>query len=651
MEGMRHLGRGCGRIGPFDRFEKSHGRRCRPGSAPSGPETPHRGAFDAGSIRFRRVFRPDLQVFSVLKDKVARGRLLAIRLPPVRIAPSVARCLRQKTIPAAQNAQRCHDEEHEGRVMFALGGILLLMAIGFAASGMVTDGGGDMPEPEGGGADDGADAPDDPDGLGRIEGAALSDLLFGTEDADTLAAGAGDDTLHGEAGDDSLMGEAGADSLDGGAGADTLDGGEGDDILRLAPEDRVTGGAGADVFRLDGTPDASGSPPVVTDFEPGVDHLVIEIDGTTEPPRIGIDSTSHAGMTLVSADGVAVAMLQGTEALSLSDILLDTGDALLPATAEEAADGTDAEEPPEAPPATPVAPTNPEEPDGPTDPQSDPMLDGGTPDDLLRARVEMADQLGPVTGDALTGSFGDDTLTGGAGQDALFGNEGNDSLSGAAGADEIYGDTGDDTLAGGDGTDFLSGGDGNDALDGGDGGDMLFGGDGDDALAGGAGDDRLQGGFGADTLSGGAGNDTLDGTFGTDGATGLRDTDASDTLDGGAGDDAILIGAGDTATGGDGADSFLVGSHLLTGTGAEGAATAAVGQVTDFDPTQDRIEVLYNPEADPDPRITVEDFADGTGAHILFDGQVILNVTGGLGLAPAAITLRAVTVSAAPDPA
>lgn len=608
---------------------------------------------------------------------MARGRPLAIRLSPVRIAPSVARCLRQKTIPAAQNAQRCHDEEHEGRVMFALGGILLLMAIGFAASGMVTDGGGDTPEPEGGGADDGTHAPDDPDGLGRIEGSALADLLFGTEDADTLAAGAGDDTLHGDAGDDSLMGEAGADSLDGGAGADMLDGGDGDDILRLTPDDRVTGGAGADVFRLDGTPDASGSPPVVTDFEPGVDHLVIEIDGTTEPPRIGIDSTSHEGMTLVSADGVAVAMLQGTEALSLTDILLDTGEALVPATADATADattaedeaedgdgtgadGTDAEKTPEAqvaptpPPdelTPPADPADPEEPDGPTDPQSDPMLDGGTPDDLLRARVEMADQLGPVTEDAFTGGFGDDTLTGGAGQDALFGNEGNDSLSGEAGADEIYGDTGDDTLAGGDGSDFLSGGDGNDALDGGDGGDMLFGGDGDDALAGGAGDDRLQGGFGADTLSGGAGNDTLDGTFGTDGATGPRDTDTGDTLDGGAGDDAILIGAGDTATGGEGADSFLVGSHLETGTGAEGAATAAVGQVTDFDPTQDRIEVLYNPEADPEPRITVEDFADGTGAHILFDGQVILDVTGGQGLDPAAITLHAVTVAPAPDPA
>ena len=69
--------------------------------------------------------------------------------------------------------------------------------------------------------------------------------------------------LDGGAGDDLLVGGAGLDVLIGGTGSDTLEGGLGLDVL--------TGGAGIDHFvfnRGDG-------PDLVTDFQPGVDKIVL----------------------------------------------------------------------------------------------------------------------------------------------------------------------------------------------------------------------------------------------------------------------------------------------------------------------------------------------------------------------------------------
>jgi Ca2+-binding RTX toxin-like protein len=273
----------------------------------------------------------------------------------------------------------------------------------------------------------------------------------------------------------------------------------------------------------------------------------------------------------------------------------------------------------------------------------DALLDGGTGDDVLRARLAMQDVFSGNGDDAVTGGPNGDTLLGGAETDAFFGNEGDDNLQGQGGADELYGDDGNDTLLGGAGRDFLVGGDGDDSLSGGDDGDLMFGGDGDDLLAGDGGDDFLQGGFGADHLLGGAGHDWLDGSF-TAGASlfATGDQDQGDVLDGGDGDDTILIGAGDLATGGAGADIFRTGSYITS--------VDLAGHVSDFDPAQDMIELLYDPEQTPDPIVTVVDFDDGSGASILFNGTVVLTVSGAQGLDPAAIELRLAHVDPVSDP-
>jgi hypothetical protein len=62
--------------------------------------------------------------------------------------------------------------------------------------------------------------------------------------------------------------------------------------------------------------------------------------------------------------------------------------------------------------------------------------------------------------------------------------------------------------------------------------------------------------------------------------------------------------------------------------------------VTDFNPEEDQIQVSVDLEASPDPDVSVIDFDDGTGASIMVDGTIVLQVTGAQGLDPSAILIR-----------
>lgn len=89
------------------------------------------------------------------------------------------------------------------------------------------------------------------------------DKVVGSNFADGLIADDSGVALDGGAGDDLLVGGAGLDVLDGGVGVDTLEGGRGLDIL--------TGGSGADYFVFN----SGDGPDLVTDFQPGVDKIVL----------------------------------------------------------------------------------------------------------------------------------------------------------------------------------------------------------------------------------------------------------------------------------------------------------------------------------------------------------------------------------------
>lgn len=550
--------------------------------------------------------------------------------------------------------------------MIAAGGVMLLMLVGFALEGLFS-GGEEESTSDGSDAaedsrleagydasvytsdlhdllfgDDGMGNPGvssgDESGDGAFAGGNLLDdisgntdasaddlpeveplILFGTGASNALTGDDGDDELYGEDGDDALYGNDGQDTLDGGEGDDTLDGGADDDTLILDDGDLATGGEGADTFQI--TPDIPDDVPILTDFLPGVDTILVRYDGDTAP-EITFETDEEAGSTAVFSDGSQILHLEGTTDVTLDDVVLEQ-DMATPTEGDDSLTGDDGDDTIDGGGGD----------DTVTGLDGDDLLNGGTGDDILRGRTGMDELFGQQGADALTGGAGDDHVSGGSDNDLAFGNEGADTVLGDEGNDELYGDQGDDSLSGGSGHDLLHGGEGDDSLSGDDGNDLLFGAEGDDDLFGGAGDDYLLGGFGEDQMDGGDGNDTLDGTFTAgDSSFGPYDEDSADTLAGGDGDDHLFLGEGDTGIGGNGADLFESGAYI------ESDTEAAV--VTDFNPNEDQIQVSVDLQATPQPNITVVDFADGTGADILVDGTTVLRVTGAQGLDPDSILIR-----------
>ena len=252
------------------------------------------------------------------------------------------------------------------------------------------------------------------------------------------------------------------------------------------------------------------------------------------------------------------------------------------------------------------------------------QMTGGSGDDHLTA---------DAGDDHLDGRAGDDSLDGGAGQDVLHGGDGNDGLAGGDGDDSLWGDDGHDSLTGGASHDVLAGCEGDDTAQGGEGNDLVSGGTGQDQLAGGAGDDTVLGGEGNDLVFGGTGTDEVDGGAGNDtlwgAAPGVTDTDV-DILNGGEGDDTLHLGAGDYGHGGAGADSFTL---------QDFGPGAPLMQITDFDPAEDDLVVIYDSALHPDPQLSL---TEGNGATLLLlDGVPLASLTAGANIDLAAIRLQA----------
>lgn len=209
----------------------------------------------------------------------------------------------------------------------------------------------------------------------------------------------------------------------------------------------------------------------------------------------------------------------------------------------------------------------------------------------------------------------------------LTGTEGDDVMLGGAGDDTLIGGGGDDTLYAMGGNSLLDGGPGNDTLVGGEGNDTLIGGEGDDLLQGGWGDDLLVAGAGDNLLFGGAGDDTLVGALLDDNG---NDISGINILNGGAGDDTLILGGGDIAHGGSGADDFVLGDWIAGNTAT----------IQDYDASEDRIMVVFDPTQHPDPVLTVTaDPDDPENALILLDGVELAVVPGGAGLSSEDIEL------------
>ena len=325
---------------------------------------------------------------------------------------------------------------------------------------------------------------------------------------------------------------------------------------------------------------------------------------------LGVLTAMLAGLSL---DGQGGSDTGGREAESDGpDPVLEAGQV---STAFMDTDPSEAPLPDDVPPDTTDSDGMPQSNDDPVEPDPDLVLEGSAADDILR------------------GQDGADDLSGVAGQDYLSGGSGNDALAGGEGDDSLWGDMGDDSLSGDDGNDSLAGCEGDDQVTGGAGADSVLGGTGDDSLSGDAGNDLVDGGEGNDLLSGGSGSDELEGGAGNDtlwgGAEAGSDEDV-DFLNGGWGDDALHLGAGDYGNGGQGADSFTL--HDF-------AAGSPVVQITDFDPAEDQLVVMYDAALHPDPQLSVT--AGGGATILMLDGVAVASLTNGATLDLATVQLQA----------
>lgn len=192
---------------------------------------------------------------------------------------------------AALDAQSLRSEVTAAGIEFRSGGVLLGVATGFEAYGLV--------------------------------GGASADVLIGGDGDDWLRgsrqsfAAGDDDTLQGGRGDDRLEGWAADDRLEGGRGNDTLLGGTGVDVM--------IGGRGADVFQLDFPyiGDAEANRDRIRDFRQGQDRLDLSrLDAVLSTPLVN-DAFDFIDASAFTAAGQVRAVVTGGRTIVTGDV---TGD-------------------------------------------------------------------------------------------------------------------------------------------------------------------------------------------------------------------------------------------------------------------------------------------------------------------------------------
>ena len=260
------------------------------------------------------------------------------------------------------------------------------------------------------------------------------------------------------------------------------------------------------------------------------------------------------------------------------------------------------------------------------------------------------ESLSKTVNGEFTGTEGANNFVGGAGNDTLSGLGGKDTIVGGYGNDVIDGGFGSDHLGGGAGHDIVSGGGNNDNIIGGfSEADILKGANGNDIMLCNNGDDNLKGQFGNDTLMGGGYYLGLDGdqsaefmaalqaaktdpallaqynalTVKSDAVfinsdyfanvdltrAGLDQTDGEDTLYAGDGDDVLHIAMDDVALGGGGEDEFNVYfSQFVSG--------KPVPLIADFELTEDKIVITYDPAVMSNTTITYTPVENGLLANV-----------------------------------
>ena len=293
------------------------------------------------------------------------------------------------------------------------------------------------------------------DGDGGTDTLSGIELVVGSNQNDTLTAGATATTFSGELGNDVLNGGAAGDHLKGDGGNDTLTGNGGVDTLQ--------GGAGNDTYVFGEASDIE----LISDSGGTGDVALIQ-SGTIG--RLVIDPT----LLEISRDGGNLVVEEREGNLGSKDVAVFIEDYFTTGTIEAAIFNDVGATPFIA--ASAATAGN----DFIVLTESDVNFSSSAGADIVYASAVST---------TLDGNTGDDFLIGGAGTDVLQGHDGNDRLFGAGGNDTLNGDGG-----GADGNDTLEGGGGNDTLNGGGGNDtyIFSSGDGTDTI--------LDSGGTADTL-------------------------------------------------------------------------------------------------------------------------------------------------------
>ena len=418
-------------------------------------------------------------------------------------------------------------------------------------------------------------------GVNSFAGTSGNDLVFGTDEADTLSGAAGNDALYGEGGDDTLKGGSGQDFLVGGPGTDTLTGGSGCDMFAVSP---------------------SGDDDVITDFNPELDRLLFP-GHDDDPSDDGLPATTFGGdshLVVTFEDQASTS----TSFLEFEGLPPDEPIVLLGGPCSTPPKDKPQEIPEVVPPEEPSPPfvCSPMFPDmepgfneifGITFPLDGILLNGTEANETLNG-THCSDQIAGDGGFIAPENQGPDTegpsmeppgcATEVCSDDLIYADDGNDIVLGdspfligtqVGGNDTIYAGGGDDLVVG-DADVILNCDCGVDALPGGPigGDDTIFGEDGDDVLIGDALDAVVgEGSFGGnDTIDGGNGDDLILGDADT---LAIGATGGNDALVGGAGNDFIYgdafeidegsTGGNDTLTGGAGNDILFGDAEILDG--------------------------------------------------------------------------------------
>ena len=326
-----------------------------------------------------------------------------------------------------------------------------------------------------------------------------SDIVFGSDTADTYLAGEGDDIVRGHAGDDVIRGQVGDDVVLGDEGNDRLFGDDGDDALFAGDQndevnggsgnDRIYGGDGDDLLMGEGGADvidggkgndvlSGGDGPDVYVYGAGYGNDFVSI-GSTQHSRVDtiriVGALSLSDLTINRVGNDLVIHINGTkDILTVVDFYRPTGSGWSTVSSIELADSTIAYE---------FLINLP-------DMNRNDVIVGTDGDDFIYSEGGYDEVTGGLGNDQLFGGTFADVLRGGDGNDILYGETGNDGLAGGVGDDVLYGEEGEDFLNGQEGNDLLIGGEGNDDIDGGDGDDIIVGGGGGDSIHGGGGDNR-----------------------------------------------------------------------------------------------------------------------------------------------------------------